>query len=79
MSIVLLEYEEDLRLAGKIYLKNNGIEVNYYIDYEDYSKNKLDSDTVITSSEKESKKYGFYYLEKPYTAHELMDLVRRFL
>lgn len=78
MSIILLEYEEDLRLAGKIYLKSKGIEVDYYIDYEDYSKNKLDSDIVITCSEEESKKYGFYYLEKPYTAQELVDLVRRF-
>lgn len=79
MSIILLEYEEDLRLAGKIYLKNNGIDVNYYIDYNDYSKKALENDIVITCSEEESKKYGFYYLEKPYTAQELIDMVRRFL
>ena len=37
-NIVLLEIEEDIRLAAQIVAKNRGIVLKVYADYADYKK-----------------------------------------
>ena len=38
-DIILLEIEEDIRLAAKIVAKRRGIDLEVYADYSDYQKN----------------------------------------
>lgn len=74
-NIVLLEIEEDIRLAAQIVAKNRGIVLKVYADYADYKKNISEDDKVCSSNMAESKQHNFHYIKKPYTAHQLLELI----
>ena len=74
-NIVLLEIEEDLRLAAQIVAKNRGIFLKVYADYADYKNHTAEDDKVCSSDESESRQHNFHYIKKPYTAHQLLELI----
>lgn len=76
-DIILLEIEEDIRLAAKIVAKRRGIDLEVYADYSDYQKNMQKDDIVCSSNMVECKKHNFYYIKKPYTAHQLLEFIGR--
>ncbi len=74
-EIILLEIEEDIRLAAQILAKRRNIIIDVYADYQNYERYKKDSHKVCSSSKEECSKYGFHYIQKPYTADELLSLL----
>lgn len=74
-NIILLEKEEDIRLAAEIVAKRRNIVLKGYADYSEYKKSVKQDDIVFTSSELENKEYGYNYIKKPYTAHDLLLLI----
>ncbi len=76
-DLVLLEIEEDIRLAAKLIAKKRGIYLKVYADYESYKKEIRQDDIVCSSNIVECKENNFYYIEKPYTAHQLLELIGR--
>lgn len=76
-GIILLEIEEDIRLAAHIVAKRRGIILQVYAGYDDYKNNMAKGDIVCSSNMEESKKYNFCYIKKPYTAHQLLELIDR--
>lgn len=76
-NIILLEQEEDIRMAAVIVARNRDIILKAYKDYSAYKDNMHSDDIVISSDIDESKKYNLIYIKKPYTAGELMELIKR--
>ena len=74
-DIILLEIEEDIRLAAHIAAKMRGIVLKVYADYSDYKKNMQKDDIVCSSNIVECKKHNCCYIKKPYTAHQLLELI----
>lgn len=74
-DIILLEIEEDIRLAAHIVAKRRGIDLKVYADYSDYKKNMQKDDTVCSSDIAECEKHNCCYIKKPYTAHQLLELI----
>ena len=74
-DIILLEIEEDIRLAAQIVAKRRGIDLKVYADYSDYKKNMQKDDTVCSSNIVESKEHKCCYIKKPYTAHQLLEII----
>ena len=73
MAIVLLEYEEEVRLASKIIAKMNGINIDVYSDYDTYSIYRQENDFIISSDIQDCEKYQLCFLSKPYTSVELLS------
>lgn len=76
-NIILLEQEEDIRLAAIIVARNRHITLKAYKDYDEYKNNKLADDAVFSSNKSECEQYNFTYIKKPYTASELMQIITR--
>lgn len=57
-DIILLEIEEDIRLAAQIVAKRRGIDLKVYADYSDYKKNMQKDDTVCSSNIVECKEHN---------------------
>lgn len=76
-NIVLLEQEEDVRLAAVIVARNRNIILKVYQDYNEYKNYMEKDDTVCSSNEIECRQYNFIYIKKPYTADELMQVIGR--
>lgn len=76
-NIVLLEQEEDIRLAAVIVARNRNIILKVYQDYNEYKNHMEKDDTVCSSNEVECKEHNFIYIKKPYTASELMQVINR--
>lgn len=76
-DIILLEIEEDIRLAAQIVAKRRGIDLKVYADYSDYKNNMQKYNIVCSSNMAECKEHNFCYIKKPYTAHELLELIGR--
>lgn len=76
-NIILLEQEEDIRLAAVIVARNRNIVLRAYKDYSEYKDSMADNDTVCSSNEDECRQHNFIYIKKPYTADELMQVINR--
>lgn len=76
-NIILLEQEEDIRLAAVIVARNRNIILRAYKDYSEYKDSMTDGDTVCSSNEDECRQHNFIYIKKPYTANELMQVINR--
>lgn len=76
-DIILLEIEEDIRLAAQIVAKRHGIDLKVYADYSDYQKNMQKDDIVCSSNMVECKEHNLCCIKKPYTAHQLLELIGR--
>lgn len=74
-NIILLELEEDIRLAAVIVARNRNITLKAYKDYKEYEKDIRKDDVVYSSNKQESDEHNFFYIKKPYTAHELLQLI----
>ncbi len=74
-DIILLEIEEDIRLAAQIVAKRRGIDLKVYADYSDYKKNMQKDDTVYSSNIVECKEHNCCCIKKPYTAHQLLEII----
>lgn len=76
-ELVLLEIEEDIRLAAKIVARKHGINLRVYADYSRYAKEEQECDIICSSDMVECMQHKFYYIKKPYTAHQLLELIRK--
>lgn len=76
-DIILLEVEEDIRLAAQIIARRHGIDLKVYADYSDYQKNMQKDDIVCSSNMVECEEHNFCCVKKPYTAHQLLELIGR--
>ncbi len=76
-DIILLEIEEDIRLAASIVASRRNIIIDVYADYNTYKPYTKDTHVVISSNQEESRKYNYNYIKKPYTAHELLALISK--
>lgn len=74
-DVILLEMEEDIRFAAKIISKKYGIDLGIYADYSNYKKYMQEGDIVLSSDIVECEKHNFCYIKKPYTAHQLLELI----
>ncbi len=87
--IVLLEDDEVIRLATRIVAKKQGIKLCVYKDYNEYLKDRQSDDIIYVAMDKTKNtavnflqdellsdaKNTIYYIEKPYTASELLNML----
>lgn len=84
MNIILLDYEDIIRLSVEYLLKKRNVSIFTYENHNEYilkhnsQHNESSHDNVVISSNlEECKKYGYVYIKKPFTAEELFNLIKK--
>ena len=82
MEVILLDYEDIIRLSVEYLLKKRNVPIKTFENHKDYMEhygNNSDRNNkiIISSDISESKSYGYVYLKKPYTAEELFNLIKQ--
>lgn len=76
MGVILLEYEEDIRLAAKIIARNNGFIIKTFAGWADYADYACDEDIIISSCRENGGNIPLIALEKPYDTEELISALK---